>query len=284
MQKILLQGERREDRTGFGTLSLFGESLRFDLTEAFPATTCKRLAFKQVCAELAAFLRGYSNLAEFHELGCKVWDANATHPRWLGNPNRQGEGDMGRIYGVQWRRWRNQSGGGLTARTDYIDQLHDAIEILRHDPWSRRAVVTAWNPGELDDVCLPPCHTMFQFSVRHDRNMRPSLDCAVTMRSVDTFLGMPFDIASYALLTHLAAWELNMPAGNLIMWFGDTHIYTNHLDQCREVLERDLRDGPMLVLTPGENYPAKPLDEFHPSWASLENYDPHPSVQADMNP
>lgn len=278
LQRILLQGERREDRTGFGTLSLFGEQLKFDLDEGFPATTCKKLAFRQVCAELASFLRGYDMLNDFQRLGCTVWDANANHRSWRNNPNRNGEGDLGRIYGVQWRRWRSPGMGHKP-----IDQLRIAVETLRKDPWSRRAVVTAWNPAELDDVCLPPCHTMFQFSQRHDRNGVATLDCAVTMRSVDTFLGMPFDIASYALLTHLAAWELGIAVGKLTMWFGDTHLYLNHLDQAREVLEREPRELPLLILD-ARGWTGKPADDFHPDWASLEGYDPHPAVQADMNP
>lgn len=280
VERILYSGERREDRTGYGTFSLFGEQLKFDLAQ-FPAVTCKRLAFKQVCAELASFLRGYDNLADFHAMGCTVWDANANHPKWLASPYRMIEGDLGRIYGVQWRRWRGKDRP--------LDQLRLAVETLRKDPWSRRAVVTAWNPAELEDVCLPPCHTMFQFSVRQDMAGRKTLDCAVTMRSVDTFLGMPFDIASYALLTYLAAWDLKVEPGVLTMWFGDTHIYLNHQDQVRTILDREPRALPVLLLDPAKQGSfdpdaVSPLDDFHPCWASLEGYDPHPAVAADMNP
>jgi thymidylate synthase len=284
--RILSDGQLREDRTGFGTLSLFGEQLKFDLVAEFPATTAKRLAFKQVCAELACFLRGYDNLEDFHKMGCTVWDANENHHKWKSSSLRRGQGDLGLIYGVQWRRWGEQhlaayeqSGPGPHGR----DQLREAVEMLRNDPWSRRAVVTAWNPDELSAVCLPPCHILFQFSVRKYGDGRRTLDCAVTMRSVDTFLGMPFDIASYALLTHLAAWELGLEPGVLTMWFGDTHVYLNHVDQCREMLDREPKDLPVLVLAP-PGLVERPLDQFEPSWASLDGYDPWPSIKADMNP
>ena len=280
MQRILTKGERREDRTGFGTLSLFGESLQFDLSAGFPAVTTKRLAFGQVAAEVACFINCRETLAEFHKEGCKVWDANVNATHWqakLAKMRNRGVGDgwppvdwVGQHYGIQWRQW-----GG-----DAIDQLRRAVETLRRDPWSRRAVITAWNPEELDEVCLPPCHTMFQLSVRNPGNTAARrLDCAVVMRSVDTFLGMPFDIASYALLVHILAKELDLRVGVLTMWFGDTHIYLNHLDQCREQLSREPRPLPQLAFTS-----EAALDNFKAAYVSLLHYDPHLAIKADMNP
>jgi thymidylate synthase len=270
VRRILDEGEQRADRTGHGTLSLFGEQLKFDLEEGFPATTAKRLGFFQVAAELACFLRGHDNLEEFRQMGCNIWDKNAEAGYWLKNPLRRGDGDLGRIYGVQWRRWR-----GRTSHDEPVDQLRGVINTLRRDPWTRRALVTAWNAAEINEVCLPPCHVMFQFSVRRDLR----LYCAVTMRSVDTFIGMPFDVASYALLTHLVAKELGIRVGVLTMWFGDTHVYLNHLEQARTMLARELLPLPVLELDP-----AAFVDCFAPAMARLVGYHSHPFIAAEMNP
>jgi thymidylate synthase len=267
MRRVLREGEARDDRTGVGTLSLFGTHAEFDLRDGFPAVTTKRLAFRQVAAELACFLRAHENLEDFHREGCAVWDANASAPYWLSNPNRRGPGDVGRTYGVQWRRWR----AGANA---YVDQLRGAVETLRRDPGSRRAVVTAWNPAELDMSCLPPCHHAFQFSVRRGRD----LDCLVTMRSVDVFLGMPFDVASYALLTHLAAKELGLAPGVLAMSFGDTHVYNNHAEACERQLAREPLAPPLVLLRAEAT-----LDNFDAGMATLHGYDHHGPIPGEMN-
>lgn len=267
MRRVLDAGERRGDRTGVGTRSLFGEHMCFDLAAGFPAVTTKRLAFGQVVAELAGFLEGSRDVARFRELGCTVWDGNAAAPYWASNPNRAFEGDLGRVYGVQWRAWRGAAG---TA----VDQLAEAVRLLREDPDSRRVCVTAWNPAELDEMCLPPCHLYFQFSARAGRR----LDCLAVMRSVDVLLGMPFDIASYALLTHIVAGQVGMTPGHLTMSFGDTHIYNNHVRQCEEQLSRRPFPLPRLELDPSAT-----VDNFVPSMARLTDYRHHEPIRAELN-
>lgn len=265
MQKVLDTGEKRQDRTGVGTLSLFGESLRFtNVGENFPAVTTKKLAFKQVCAELACFIRGYDNLEDFHDMGCKIWDANANAPYW--KQKARFEGDLGRIYGVNWRGFRGHN-------SVEVDQLSKLVADLRRDPYSRRHLVTAWQPAELDEMCLPPCHVMFQASMREG-----GLDLAVVMRSVDLFLGLPFDIASYAVLQCLLAKELGVKARDLTMFLGDAHIYLNHLEAVEQVLARDSRPLPGLWLDPDCT-----LLTFKPENAGLVSYRPHPPVAAEMN-
>ena len=278
MRRVLEHGEDRDDRTGRGTRARFGTNRDFDLAGGFPAVTTKRLAFRQVAAELRCFLRGYDTLEQFHSVGCTIWGANGSDPRWTARLPEGGyasdSGYLGPVYGVAWRRW---SAEGKAA----VDQLRNAIETLRRDPWSRRAVVTAWNPYWVDAVCLPPCHTMFQLSLRRERPRREvefRLDVGVTMRSVDVFLGMPFDVASYALLCHICARALGARPGRLSMWFGDTHVYHNHLDQAQEQLRRGPKARPTLALEPDAS-----ADFFHPDMASLRDYDPHPAIAAQMN-
>ena len=271
MRDVLTHGETRNDRTGTGTRSLFGTALRFNLMLGFPAVTTKRLAFKQVAAELACFLNERETLDEFHTEGCTVWDGNAKAESWVQSPKCRFPGDVGRHYGLQWRSWGGPDGSA-------IDQLGNAVRVLRNDPYSRRAVVSAWNPEELDAVCLPPCHTMFQFSVRDIASGEPQVDCAVTMRSVDVFLGMPFDIASYALLTHLVANELDVLPGHVFFSFADTHIYTNHIDQCHKQLALPPRPLPVLRLTEGAG-----INNFYASLATLSGYDPHPPIPGELN-
>lgn len=261
VRSILVHGERRHDRTGVGTLARFGELLRFDLRRGFPAVTCKRLAFSQVAAELAAFLRGTETLAGFHDVGCRIWDANTAAPYWKDKTR------VGRIYGVQWRRWRRPDGGE-------VDQLGDAVHTLSTNHTSRRIFVSAWNPGELDDMCLPPCHVSFQFYASNDG----CLDCAVVMRSVDTFLGMPFDIASYALLTHIVGMQVRLQPRMLSMFFGDTHIYKNHVPQCETLLGRAPLPLPVLKLQYGTT-----VDNFLPGMAELVGYQHHGALPGEMN-
>lgn len=270
MREVLERGDRRQDRTGIGTLALFGTQLRHDLRAGFPALTTKKLGFAQIKAELACFLRGYDRLSQFHGMGCKIWDANANAPYW--KPRARFSGDLGRVYGVQWRRWRKAN--GLPGLETEVDQLREAVRLLREEPASRRICVTAWNPGELDEMCLPPCHLYFQFFVGGERY----LDTLVVMRSVDTFIGMPFDVASYGLLAHVVAQEAGLTARELVMNFADTHVYLNHLEQCREQLARNPLPLPQLQLAPEAK-----IDTFLPEMAKLEGYTSHPAIHGEMN-
>lgn len=271
MANILEFGKRRPNRTGVDTIAAFGAIIQFDdIYKQFPAVTTKKLGFTQVKAELACFLRGYDNLADFWVMGCNIWDENANAEYWLKNPNRRGEGDLGRIYGVQWRDWRapNKEYG--------IDQLKILVQNLRDDPFSRRHVVTAWNPGELDKMCLPPCHTMFQCYVDQG-----SLDMLVQMRSVDVFLGLPFDIASYATLQHLLAKECGYIPRTLKFCLGDTHIYTNHLEQVKTVLAREPYPLPHLEYATGRG--SNKIWNFDPKDVELVGYKSHDAVPGVMN-
>ena len=265
MEKALTFGELRTDRTGVGTFALFGEQLVFDLKHGFPAVTTKQLAFKQVAAELSCFVRGKQNLADFHEVGCSIWDANAGAAYW--KPSKPG--DVGRIYGVQWRDWKSYLEGGYK-RTD---QLKTLLQDLQQNPYSRRHLVTAWNPGELDQMCLPPCHVMFQAYVSNDKH----LDLRVDMRSVDLFLGLPFDAASYALLQHLIAKDVGLTPRKLVFQLGDAHVYLNHQDAVRTVLDREPLTLPYLQLIPE----ASTLD-FLPGQACLGDYRHLGKVSAEM--
>ncbi len=268
LKEAVTIGEPRHDRTGVGTLALFGRSLGFDCRSAFPAVTTKRLHFSSVAAELACFIRGYDSLSEFHEMGCNIWDKNAA----------QFQGQLGRIYGTQWRDWRAQAHdpeGGPLPRIVAVDQLQNLLDGLRKDPFGRRHLVTAWNPGELDAVCLPPCHVLFQCFLSPELG----LSMTVYMRSADLFLGLPFDVASYALLLALLAKELGVSRDRLIFFLGDAHVYLNHLDQVKMVLSRKPSEPPLLWLDPGAS-----LLTFRPSQARLERYTPQPAVPAPMNP
>lgn len=273
LQRALDHGAQRPDRTGHGTLSLFGEQLRFCNGYDFPAVTTKRLAFAQVVAELSCFLAGSSSLAEFHDRGCRIWDANAEAPYWLSR--RKYDGDLGRIYGVQWRQWYSHRPNSNVPRM--TDQLWELCEGLRLDPFGRRHLVTAWNPGELDDVCLPPCHVLFQCYVREAADGL-TLDLRVDMRSVDLFLGLPFNIASYALLQRLLAKRLSWHSGELVFHLGDAHLYLNHLEQARTVLKHDPKPLPQLHLAPDAD-----LFTFELGQAVLINYSSYGPVTAKMN-
>ena len=284
LENALHGGSPRPDRTGVGTLSLFGLRTQFDLsTGLFPAVTTKHLYFGQVKAELAAFIRGAETLDEFHEVGCNIWDGNGTSEYW--KPRMRRTGDLGRIYGVQWRRWRAAKIDDYGSAYDgtYTDQLMNLVNSLREDPFGRRHLVTAWNPGELDQMCLPPCHYAFQAyceadDIVHDEIVNPRLSLMVHMRSLDLFLGMPFDVASYALLMHLIARELGWGLGKLILTAGDAHIYKNHVEQVREVLVRDPLPLPKLVLAPEAR-----LFDFYPYQAELDGYHSLGAIQAPLN-
>ncbi len=284
MERVVLGGVRRPDRTGHGTWALFGMQLVFDLQEGFPAVTAKKLQFAQVAAELAAFIRGYSTLDEFHSVGCKIWDANGNADYW--GAKGYAPGWLGRIYGVQWRQWRTaepeyMTPGNKSFVASETDQLRLLVDGLKQDPYSRRHIVSAWNPGELDQMCLPPCHVLFQCFVRPAPNPlldMDLLDLRVDMRSVDLFVGLPFDVASFALLQHLLANEVGMAPGKLVFQLGDAHVYCNHLDQVMTVLRREPLESPTLVLDP-----ATSLFNFHPDHAELAGYQHHGVVSAPMN-
>jgi thymidylate synthase len=268
---ILETGVSSTDRTGVGTISLFGEQLRFDLKKGFPALTTKRLAWRAVVAELLWFIEGSGDerrLAEI-QFGTRdntkktIWTANATADYWV--PRARFDGDLGRIYGVQWRKWKNQYG-------EEIDQLQELIKGLKNDPNSRRHIISAWNPGELDKMALPPCHAFMQFYLRNN-----VLSCQMYQRSADVFLGVPFNIASYALLTHFVAREIKADVGELILTFGDVHIYKNHIDAVEEQLTRKPYDLPIIDLTMVSDMFNATVDD-----CKLVHYISHPAIKAEM--
>lgn len=286
MDRVVRLGHVRPDRTGVGTFALFGEQVVFDNRddkwmrpgeERFPAVTVKKLAFGQVKAELAAFLSGADSLSQFHGFGCRIWDANGTAEYW--KPRQRFEGDLGRIYGVQWRRWRSAN-FDVSVTGKLTDQLRELVDGIRKDPFGRRHLVTAWNPGELDRMCLPPCHVLFQAFLYPAPSMhdRLRLDLRVDMRSVDLFLGLPFDIASYALLQRLLCKEVDADCGWLVFQLGDAHVYRNHEEQVKEVLGREPMKEGRLILDEDAS-----LFSFRPEQARLADYISHPPVPAPMN-
>ena len=268
---ILEKGIATDDRTGVGTLSLFGEQLRFDLTAGFPAVTTKKLMWRSVVAELIWFIEGSCDERRLTEIqfGTRdeskktIWSANATADYWI--PKARFDGDLGRVYGVQWRKWKNSYG-------EEIDQLQELIKGLKKDPNSRRHIITAWNPGELDKMALPPCHAFMQFYLRNN-----VLSCQMYQRSADVFLGVPFNIASYALLTHLIAKEIGAGVGELILTFGDVHIYKNHIDAVKEQMTRKPYDFPTLDISNVNSLYSVTVDD-----CKLINYESHPTIKADM--
>ncbi len=250
---MLDNGRPRSDRTGTGTLSVFGAQARFDLRERFPLVTTKKVHVKSVIHELLWFLRGETNVRYLQEHGVSIWD------EWA-----DANGDLGPVYGKQWRRW--QTPGGRV-----IDQLAETVERLRTDPLSRRHVVTAWNPGDIDKMRLPPCHLLFQFHVQDGE-----LSCQLYQRSADLFLGVPFNIASYSLLTLMMAHVCDLKPGDFVHTFGDLHIYNNHMTQVREQLSREPRPLPVIRL----NQEVRVLDAFRFEDIVIEGYDPHPAIKA----
>jgi len=289
-------GARQRNRTGIDTLMIPGCMMQFDLADGFPILTTKAVNFKSVAAELVGFVRGYDNADAFAELGTKIWNANANENRaWLENPNRRGAGDLGRVYGVQWRRWRSPrdvpggpdaDGRGWTdsgTKVEEIDQLRRALDTLMRDPTSRRNIVTAWNPGELDRMALPPCHLIYQFIVGQEKN---KLHMTMYMRSCDMFLGVPFNISSYALLLSIVAYAVRMNPGKLTMFLADCHVYVNHLEQVDEQLSREPRNLPgLLIAAPFRTDDVEPiawLEAFRPVEAVLVDYRPHPPIRAEM--
>jgi thymidylate synthase len=253
MRRLLEEGRVRGDRTGTGTLSLFGAQLRFDLRQGFPLVTTKKVHFKSVVYELLWFLRGMTRVDWLQERGVNIWN------EWAGP-----DGDLGPIYGSQWRSWKGADG-------QVIDQLANVVQEIRLNPESRRLVVSAWNVGELDRMALPPCHVLFQFYVQDGR-----LSCQLYQRSADMLLGVPFNIASYSLLTHMVAQVCGLGVGEFIHTFGDVHLYQNHVDQARLQLSREERPLPRLILKPGR----ATLWEYEYDDIILDGYDPHPAIKA----
>ena len=285
LQDILDNGEIKDDRTGIGTLSVFARQLKFNLKEGFPAVTTKKLAWKAVVGELLWFIEGSNDerrLAEIthgsREGAVTIWTPNALSPAW--KPKAEFEGDLGRVYGVQWRHWRSPEkewvveNGINYSKNIEIDQLANLIEGLKKDPNGRRHIINAWNVADLDKMGLPPCHVLCQFYV----NKKRELSCHMYQRSVDVFIGLPFNIASYALFTHQIAQVSDLTVGELIISTGDTHIYTNHIEQVKEQLTRDPLPLPQLML----NSAIKDIDKFTMEDISLTNYSAHPPIKALM--
>ena len=280
LSDILNNGESKDDRTGVGTISVFGRQLRFDLQVGFPAITTKKLAWNACKGELLWFLEGSSDerrLAEITHGTDKgtIWTGNAQAEYW--KPNASFEGDLGRVYGVQWRSWMTNKKKWIRSNEwepRVVDQVENLIAGLKNDPNSRRHIISAWNVAELDQMALPPCHVMSQFNVdKHGK-----LSCHMYQRSVDVFLGLPFNIASYALLTHLIAQVCDLEVGELIISTGDTHIYSNHVEQVKEQLAREEYPLPSLWLNPD----VKTINNFTMDDIKLNNYQSHEPIKAPM--
>src|SRR6218665_2103747 len=253
LSDILENGADKSDRTGTGTRSLFGYQMRFDLSKGFPLLTTKKVHRTSIIYELLWFIRGESNVRWLQEHGVKIWD------EWADE-----SGDLGPVYGSQWRSWPAPDGR-------HIDQLAGVVESIRTKPESRRHIVSAWNPAEVDEMALPPCHCLFQFYVANGK-----LSCQLYQRSADTFLGVPFNIASYALLTHMVAQVTGLGVGDFVHTFGDVHLYANHFEQARLQLTRAPRDLPRLKINPDVTR----LEDFVFEDFAFEGYDPHPRTQA----
>lgn len=289
LTEIINDGTRQKNRTGIDTFMIPGITLKFDLRKGFPILTTKKVNFGAIASELCGFIRGYDTAADFREVGTKIWDANANeNKQWLANPNRRGEDDLGRVYGVQWRRWRKlgKMVGGV-CEVEHVDQIENVLRALKNDPTSRRIIVTAWNPAELDQMALPPCHLLHQYLVEQETN---TLHMTMYQRSCDMFLGVPFNISSYALLLSLVARVSGYTPGTLTMFLADAHIYENHLKQVIEQLSRDPRPLPALSLNIPHPVIGKPdvedsldwLENVQPYDMVLEGYVPHPPIKAEM--
>jgi len=253
MQRVLQEGVPKHDRTGTGTLSLFGAQLRFNLADGFPLVTTKKLHLKSIIHELIWFLAGDTNIKYLKDHGVSIWD------EWADE-----QGDLGPVYGQQWRSWAKPGGG-------VVDQIAELLVEIRRNPDSRRLIVSAWNPADLPHMALAPCHCLFQFHVAEGR-----LSCQLYQRSADLFLGVPFNIASYALLTHMVAQVTGLEPGDFVHSFGDVHLYNNHLEQARLQLSREPRPLPRLKLNPD----VRDLFAFRFEDIAIHGYDPHPAIKA----
>ena len=281
LRDILETGNKRPDRTGVGTISKFGVQLRFDLTEGFPAVTTKKLAWKSVVSELLWFIEGSGDEFRLRELlhGDRysekgtIWTANAQADYWVNKRLQRHPGDLGRIYGVQWRRWRKPLVRVNKVVLQNHDQLIELINGIKEDPYSRRHIISAWNPGELDQMALPPCHILSQFYVNNGK-----LSCQMYQRSADMFLGVPFNIASYALFTHMIAQVCNLEVDELVLAIGDAHLYENHIEQVKEQLSREPMPHPTLYLNPEVSV----ITDFEMSDIRLDNYQSHDTIKAPM--
>lgn len=281
LKHILDNGEDRPDRTGVGTRSVFGYQMRFDLTKGFPAITTKRLAWRAVVSELLWFIEGSGDEWRLKELlhGDRnspkktIWSDNAQADYWVKRRMQRHPGDLGRVYGVQWRRWRKPLIRINKVVLANHDQLLELIKGIKEDPYSRRHIITAWNPGELELMALPPCHMMAQFYVNNGK-----LSCQMYQRSADMFLGVPFNIASYALFTHMIAQVCNLEVGDLVITLGDAHIYNNHIEQVKEQLSRKPLPLPSLKL----NSEVSVITDFDMTDIELAGYESHESIKAPM--
>lgn len=283
LNHVLVNGQDKTDRTGVGTRSVFGYQMRFNLQDGFPATTTKKLAWRAVVSELLWFLEGSGNERRLAEIlhGTKdlekktIWTANAEANYW--KPKAKYPGDLGRVYGVQWRTWHSPvekwnpelMGAPISIKT--VDQVFNLISNIKTDPTSRRHIISAWNPGELDQMALPPCHVLSQFDVTDGK-----LSCQLYQRSCDMFLGVPFNIASYSLLTHIIARECDLDVGDFVWTGGDCHIYNNHIDAVKEQLTRKEKSLPRL------KFDSKDISSYVVNDFVLEGYDPHPPIKAEM--
>lgn len=256
LQHLLDNGVKKTDRTGTGTLSVFGYQMRFNLEEGFPAVTTKKLHFKSIIHELLWFLKGDTNVKYLQENGVRIWN------EWADE-----EGNLGPVYGKQWRSWGSSDGST-------IDQIAHAVDLIKNNPDSRRIIVNAWNVGELNEMALTPCHALFQFYVADGK-----LSCQLYQRSADTFLGVPFNIASYALLTLMIAQVCGLKAGEFVHTFGDVHLYLNHLDQAKLQLSRSTKALPKMIINPE----IKSIDEFVFEDFKLIEYNPHPGIKAPIS-
>jgi thymidylate synthase len=257
---ILDEGVYKPDRTGTGTYSVFGAQARFPLKNGFPLLTTKKVHLKSIIHELLWFISGDTNIKYLNDNGVTIWD------EWADD-----NGDLGRVYGAQWCDWKALPEWGTDPQS--INQIKNVVDMIRTDPSSRRLIVSAWNPGEVDDMALPPCHTMFQFYV-----VNGELSCQLYQRSADLFLGVPFNIASYALLTQMVAQVCNLKLGTFIHTFGDIHLYANHINQAHLQLNRDPRILPKMTLNPD----VTEIDEFKYDDFELTGYDPHPLIKAPL--
>ncbi|KAB2814109.1 thymidylate synthase [Phaeocystidibacter luteus] len=284
MKHVLENGVRKDDRTGTGTVSVFGYQMRFNLQEGFPLITTKKLHIKSILHELLWFIQGDTNIRYLDQNGVRIWD-DWPFAKFEKSEEYKGEsikefaqrvaedeafaekwGDLGPVYGYQWRSWPAPNG-------ETIDQLMGVINQIKNNPDSRRIIVSAWNPGMIQDMALPPCHAFFQFYVADGK-----LSCQLYQRSADIFLGVPFNIASYAMLTHMIAQVCNLEVGDFVHTLGDAHIYTNHIDQVNEQLSREFRALPKLVVNPD----VKDILDFKFDDFAIEGYDPHPHIKAQV--